>query len=82
MKIGISAVSNWGRNEIIVEGELLQVVEDLRQGKIDISNIINKYISWLYDKETDTISNPKCFIVDYDSIDYDVDIELYDYYDD
>ena len=79
MKIKVTAVSSYSK-EIFVEGELLQVIEDLRQGKIDITNVINKNISWLYNKKTNIIDNPKCFIINYDCNDCDVEIQLYDYY--
>lgn len=80
MKIKITALSSYNK-QLIVEGELLQTIEDLRQGKIDISTIVDDN-SWLYNSKTDSISNPNCFIVDYDITDCDVEVTIYDYYND
>lgn len=78
MKIKINSIT--GDKDLFVEGELLQTIEDLRQGKINIKHIININKSWLYDTETKTIDNPKCFVIDYNCDDCDVEITLFDYW--
>lgn len=83
MKILIYAASSWGNKHDIKEyPDIQSAMNDIRSGNYDIHHLCNDNASFL-DLDKDKII-PTEFVVRFpsedDNWDYDVELQIYDYY--
>ena len=82
MKIQISATSNWDfdKTTIIEVNSIDEAIKRIQEDRYLVSYVIDDS-SWLYDKHSKTVLVPNKFIINTNKTEeYDVEIELYDYY--
>ena len=82
MRVQISATSNWDfdKTTIIEVNSIDEAIKRIQEDKNLVSYIIDDS-SWLYDKYSKTILIPNKFIININKTEeYDIEIELYDYY--
>ena len=82
MKVQINAASDWdfNKNVIIEVNSIDEAIKRIQEDKNLVSYVIDDS-SWLYDKHSKTLLVPNKFIININKTEeYDVEIELYDYY--
>lgn len=84
MKILLECASNWHGEKLIEAENLETVLNDLRNGNIDISDLVEVSSSFLCDGDKQD-ENPNSFVVAFpkdkeDKEQYDCRITIYDYY--
>ena len=82
MRVQISATSNWDfdKTVIIEVNSIDEAIKRIQEDKNLVLYVIGDN-SWLYDKKHNNYLTPNCFIININKTEeYDVEIELYDYY--
>ena len=82
MRVQISATSNWDfdKTTIIEVNSIDEAIKRIQEDKNLVSYVIGD-TSWLYNRRNNIILTPNSFIIDINKTEeYDVAIELYDYY--
>lgn len=82
MRVQISATSNWNfdKTTIIEVNAIDEAIKRIQEDRYLVSYVIDDS-SWLYNKRSKTILIPNKFIININKTEeYDVEIELYDYY--